>query len=108
MKIPLQVPSWNRMYRVHGSIVYKTAEAKQFQRDLSMLYVGKYHEGLVEMRIIIERNPIIDCDNAAKAICDSLQGRAYKTDRQIRKLSIEMLPCPKGKDTIDISVSELI
>lgn len=38
----------------------------------------------------------MDWDNGNKALCDVLQGVAYKNDRQIKQASVVMLPLDKG------------
>ncbi len=84
--------------------MYKTAEAKEFQRSIAMLYRGEYYKGDVEMEINIYRNPEIDCDNAVKMLQDSLEGKAYKRDSQVRRLLIEKFKCEKGEDAIVIAI----
>lgn len=39
-----------------------------------------------------------DADNIAKAICDALNGVAYKDDKQIVELKVEKYYAPSGKD----------
>ena len=92
------------MYKISHSRLFKTSEAAAFQALVHHSYKGEKYEGDVEVFIEFHRKPLIDCDNCSKAICDSLEGVAYKRDRQITKLSIDRYPCEKGKDYLYVSV----
>lgn len=85
--------------------MYKTGEAKAFQEAIGYAYHGDYHEGDVELLIEFWRHPVIDCDNAAKLIPDSLQGIAYKNDSQVVSLAIDRHKCKAGEDRVFISVN---
>lgn len=106
VELPLQAISWNRAYGIANNRIYKMKEAKEFQEDIALCYQGEFYEGDVEMEINVYRNPICDVDNNAKMILDSLEGKAYAKDSQVRRLIIEKFKCEKGQDKIVISIKE--
>lgn len=104
--LKIQVPSWNAAYRINGHSMYKTAEAKAFQEAIGYSYKGDMHTGNVEVFIEFARKPLIDVDNMAKLFLDSLEGIAYKKDRQVRILTIERHECERGEDWLWVSVND--
>jgi len=108
VELPLKAISWNAAYRIANNRIFKTKEAKEFQEDIALCYLGEFYEEDVILKIDFYRNPIIDCDNAGKLIQDSLQGRAYHKDSVVKKLIIERFRCEKGQDKIVISIKPFV
>ena len=106
VELPLQAISWNKAYGINGSRMYKKPAAIEFQRDISMCYMGEHYDGDVELEIHIYRHREIDTDNSSKLIMDALQGKAYDNDSQVRREIIEKFKCEKGEDKIVIHIKE--
>ena len=49
-----------------------------------------------------------DADNIAKAVCDALNGVAYKDDKQITCLTVDKVWADDGIERVEIEVEELI
>ena len=49
-----------------------------------------------------------DTDNIAKAVCDGLNGIAYKDDKQIVCLTVDKMWAEDGIERVEIEVEELI
>lgn len=49
-----------------------------------------------------------DVDNIAKAVCDALNGIAYKDDKQITCLTVDKVWAEDGIERVEIEVEELI
>lgn len=49
-----------------------------------------------------------DADNIAKAVCDALNGIAYKDDKQITCLKVEKAWAEDGIERVEVDVEELI
>lgn len=49
-----------------------------------------------------------DADNIAKAVCDALNGIAYKDDKQITRLKVDKVWAEDGIERIEIDVEKFI
>ena len=49
-----------------------------------------------------------DADNIAKAVCDALNGIAYKDDKQITCLTVDKVWAEDGVERIEIDVEKFI
>jgi len=107
VKLDLKVLSWNAAYRVSGNRIYKTSEASDYQTAVSLSYKGQLYDSDVEVFIEFGRFPLIDIDNAVKLTLDALEGKAYKRDRQVVRLSVDRHKCEKGDDWVYVSVEPL-
>ena len=49
-----------------------------------------------------------DADNIAKAVCDGLNGIAYKDDKQITRLTVDKVWADDGIEKVVVEIEELI
>ena len=72
----------------------------EFKRAVELACIGlpSYQDQAVELSIVLHPRDkrLMDIDNCAKAICDSLQGYLINNDQQIWKLTIERSEKIKG------------
>lgn len=49
-----------------------------------------------------------DADNIAKAVCDAINGIAYRDDKQITRLMVDKVWAEDGIEKVEIEVEELV
>lgn len=100
--VPKGRPRFNR----HTGAVYtpkKTIEYENLVWFTAKDVIKEPLKGSVEVEIkIFTTSKNMDIDNIAKSILDGLNGAAYKDDRQVKKLTIEMFDSEDEKAEIVI------
>ena len=98
-------PSVNAMYRHAGHMVYKTADAKQWEKDAMLLLNTQWKEkpklGAVTLVVDLFMKTLAgDIDNRLKALLDIMQGKVYVNDKQINHLTIRKFKYAKNPRVI--------
>lgn len=95
LELPLP-PSLNRLYRVAGRRLIKTAQADAYAWAVrgAMLEAGYGGplEGRLAVTIYAHLSPRADLDNVLKSGLDGMQGVLFVDDRQIDELHVYRLP----------------
>ncbi len=58
-------------------------------------------------RFYFSRCPPGDLDNYLKAVADGLKGIAYRDDRQVVRITAELLSCRAGEERVEVEVGHL-
>lgn len=101
-------PSANDYYRVTGSRVYRTREAKAYVADvrtrMSIARVQKI-AGSVDLRFVWYRpSRVGDLDNRNKILLDALKHGAFGDDAKVRRLMCELSDDEPRKARVDVQV----
>ena len=93
-------PSVNAYWMASGHRRYISKRGMEFKRAVEEACQGlpSFEDQAVELSITLHPRDkrLMDIDNCAKAICDSLQGYLYDNDQQVWKLAIERAEKIKG------------
>lgn len=105
LPLPLSV---NRTYKIFRSRMYKSSEAKQYTNAIQLLLCReKPLDGNVELSVkFYFPSTAGDCDNRLKLLLDSLQGRLFVNDRQVKRMTIEVFKDAKNP-RVDIAICPL-
>jgi len=85
LPLPLSV---NLTYKIFRNSMYKSKEAKEYTREVQLLLCReKPLEGDIELTVRYFFPTMAgDVDNRTKLLLDSLQGRLFENDRQVKIL----------------------
>lgn len=96
-------PSWNKLYRISGSRMYKTRAAKDFATEVQVAVRRYRFDGFGTARIELDIQAWPpdkrrrDLDNIQKILLDSMQmAKLYKDDSQVDRISIVRGPVMPG------------
>ena len=93
-------PSVNNYFLASGHRRYISKRGMDFKKAAAEACTGlpSFQDQPVELSIVLHPRDkrLMDIDNCAKAICDSLQGYLYENDQQVWKLTIERAEKIKG------------
>lgn len=99
-------PSANRYWRVFGSRVVKSPEARRYIANVRASYAVVPMDGPVEVRLEVYRPARRgDLDNRLKVLLDALSGVAYLDDSQVRRIVATQHEAP-GHGRIEVTITQ--
>lgn len=109
--------SINTYYRKYNNIITISKKGREFKNYMKLMYstiLPFEHDVMVDIVIHpkLKKNgdpyiKVIDIDNGLKCILDSMNGISYVDDKQIKKLTIDVLGEAKESGGTTIVVTEL-
>lgn len=109
--------SVNDLYRInlHTGAKYLTDAQKQFRSAVISIVKGEMRRteqreqpllGKIEAHVLLSDR--LDIDNGLKSLLDALQhAKAYRNDRQIRRLVAEIVPMPAHDERCEVTLTEI-
>ncbi|MCC6212137.1 MAG: RusA family crossover junction endodeoxyribonuclease [Burkholderiales bacterium] len=109
--------SVNELYRtnLHTGAKYLTDAQRQFRSQVIGIVRGEMLRaelrnqpllGKLEARVVVSDR--LDIDNGLKSLLDALQhAKAYRNDGQIRRLIVDVVAMPAGREWCDVALREI-